>query len=286
MTSLGLTRSQSWISRKADFGRRSPQLAVQVAEVHPALVGRGSPPEHGDGRAPPPPAARPRSASPRRSRSTGGEEVGADEVLDGEAVVQVEQEGPDAERELRRAVRPCADRRLHPSSELAAMELWVPAKATSSTRRSHSSTKLLQPASSMFLRSRSGARTARTKDMPPSSRTRENVATPVVPPRARRRGVNRRGTAAPVSPATHDDAPTRSNTQTVPSTTKPTAPTRTSDLGHGERPDRALGLRGRWRRRRQAPWPGDRPAWPVPGRRGPRAARPSHRHRPGRRRRR
>ena len=90
------------------------------------------------------------------------------------------------------------------------MALWVPAKATSSMRRSHSSTKPLQPASSMFLRSRSGARTARTKDMPPSSSTRENVATPVVPPRARRRGEPARTSVS--SPATQDDAPIRSNT--------------------------------------------------------------------------
>ena len=152
-----------------------------------------------------------------------------------------------------------ANRKSSPDADMA---LCAPAKDTSSILRSHRAAWPLQPASSIPSRSRLGARTALTKDMPPRSSTTENVATPVVPPSARRRGVTR-WRPVPSWRATHqDDAPIRSNTQTTPRTTSATARIRTSTSAT------ASGQMSPTSPMTMAPtaataWPGDGPGWPA-----------------------
>ena len=187
-TSFGFTRRKSWKSWKACLPGW-PRARSTHGTGRPSGPLRARPRRR---------ARRPADGRPLLGGQLGvgqlllglGEECGPDHVLELGAVVEVEQEGTDAAIEL--CVQPAGLPGEQPAlSALADIALWAPAKATSSTRRSHSSTYPLHPASLMLRRSRPGARTARTNDIPPRSSTSENVATPVVPPRASLRGVTR-----------------------------------------------------------------------------------------------
>src|SRR6187401_1628267 len=71
--------------------------------------------------------------------------------------------------------------------ELAAIELWVPAKTTSSRGRSQSSTCMLQPASAIAAWATFGACNALTKARPPKSIVALVTAIVAVTPIANRR---------------------------------------------------------------------------------------------------